>query len=156
MLSGGMKVLRGGPAPLTLASLGAAGTSFSAAHSARRQASARGIPGRDIRGVDHRRAPGCDALRRAHMRRGCLARAAETSKFQARHAGAHQLRGPAAPPLAARFSGSVWGLSLGRLTIGCSGCGAGHVFSRTKVTGRPRPTDPWGVRPLGRHCGSRR
>jgi hypothetical protein len=65
----------------------------------------------------------------------------------ARHAGAHQLRGPAAPPPAVRFSGSVWGRALGRLTIGCSGCGAGHTFERTKgLRDGPAPTDPWGVR----------
>jgi hypothetical protein len=51
----------------------------------------------------------------------------------ARHAGAHQLRGPAAPPPSVRCSGSVWGLAGRRLTIGCSGCGAGHVFGRRKV-----------------------
>ena len=50
-----------------------------------------------------------------------------------RHAGAHQLRGPAAPPPAVRCSGAVLGLAGRSLTIGCSGCGALHVFSRTRL-----------------------
>jgi hypothetical protein len=106
------EVLRAGPAPLTLVSLGAAGTGSGAAHSARRHAFVRELPGRRIRGVHHRRAPTRDALRRAHGRRGCPARAAEEPSVGARHAGAHQLRGPAAPPPAARFSAPVLGLAV--------------------------------------------
>jgi hypothetical protein len=71
----------------------------------------------------------------------------EEPSLGARHAGAHQPRGPAAPPPSGRCSGSLWGLVLGRLTIGCSGCGAGHTFERTKgLRAGPAPTDPWGVR----------
>ncbi len=141
-------VLRVGPAPLTLASLGAAGTGFGAAHPARRQAWVRRDRDRHIRGVDHRRAPSHVALRRAAMRRGCLARAAERACPGVRHAGAHQFRGPAAPPPPACCSGLPLGLVVGRLTIGCSGCGALHTFERDgSLARRPRTTDPCVVRP---------
>jgi hypothetical protein len=38
-------------------------------------------------------------------------------------------------------------IGAGGLTIGCSGCGAGHISGRNEsFARRPRTTDPWGVR----------
>jgi hypothetical protein len=49
-----------------------------------------------------------------------------------------------------------WWCVLARLTIGCSGCGAWHVFGRNEsLARRPRTTDPCVVRPLGKYGGSR-
>jgi hypothetical protein len=42
------------------------------------------------------------------------------------------------------------------LTIGCRGCGAVHAFAADRLVRRPRTPDPWGVRPLDKHRGSRR
>ena len=67
------------------------------------------------------------------MRRGYLVRAAEQTSLGAHHAGAHELRGPAAPPPPAPCSGAAPSLAVGRLTIGCSGCGALHALGGMKV-----------------------
>jgi hypothetical protein len=81
MFSGGTRALRDGPAPLTLGSLGAAGTGSCAAHSARRTGCcAQLFPHREYCGVDHRRAPSCDTLRPMQMRRSYLMRTGDTRR----------------------------------------------------------------------------
>ena len=137
-----------GPAPLTLASLGAAGSGFGAAHTARRQASARGTPGRGIRDMHHRRASDVDALRTTHVRRGCLVRAAERRALVRAPPVRTSSTTPPTPPPSTRCSGPASGLVVGRLTIGCSGCGALHIlFGRRKFYAWPRTTDPCVVMP---------